>query len=169
MAAAKEALKERALSRSRSTPALRGLPNRASPTLASCSDGGSSNPSMHSADDVLVSRSSLPYNGTGNQSGLGPQLASRASDASGAYDGDGGRRLSWQEENDGRAGAVVSGAGEDSVSEAGPGHRGGRSRVTFTEEQEAASEGHVCMDFRPFLDLAPTTVRQATNFTESLG
>lgn len=138
------------MSRSRSSPALRGL---AIGALALIEDGGSSNPSMHSADDVLVARSSSPLP---DSTARIPSVANNT----GVYDvGNGGRRLSWRAN---AAEAAVAGSGENSLSDGE--QRGFRNRVTFTNEPEASSEeqeAQVYLDFRPYMDLAPTTVRQA--------
>lgn len=138
------------MSRSRSSPALRGLAIDASGLNE---DGGSSNPSMHSADDVLVARSSSPLP---DSTARNPSVANNT----GVYDvGNGGRRLSWRAN---AAEAAVAGSGENSLSDGE--QRGVRNRVTFTNEPEALSEeqeAQVYLDFRPYMDLAPTTVRQA--------
>lgn len=94
LAEAKEALKARAMSRSRSTPALNGLTNGS----AHGGDDINSNPSMHSADDVLSVRGSLQPLESAARSSAAPenQPGSRVHTLSGAADYGGSGRLAWQ-------------------------------------------------------------------------
>ena len=91
LAEAKEALKARAMLRSRSTPALNGLAN------GSAHRGGdiSSNPSMHSADDVLSVRGSLEPLDRAGCGSAGPDHQRDAIRAGAEGVGSNGR-FSWQ-------------------------------------------------------------------------
>lgn len=173
LTAVKEALRQRAVPRSRSTPALQRLANGdASPrppgASGAASEAGSSSndPSMHSADDVLSARSSLPLHQDfpiSTSSQLGGDFQPVPSG------------FSWQPAAD-RGIALTRGADhrearepnarwgkEDSVG--GEGRRPVRNvHVRFPDEQEPAREEEepvYHLDLRPFMDLAPPCVRQA--------
>jgi len=173
LTAVKEALKKRAVPRSRSTPALQRLANGDAfprPPAAASEAGSSSNDtSMHSADDVLSARSSLalhqdlPISSSSRPGGDFQPASSGFSRPTAADRGTSGDALRWGAHHQESGEPEVRWGGEDSMGAEGrwPVRN---VRVSFPEEQEPAPEEEepvYHLDLRPFMDLAPPSVRQA--------